>query len=76
MVRHLLWYSKDKFAKPIPNSTYGRAETEDLGNGWYECTLSGKVFADNIKVLFGQTNEQMKARSWESKIKDKADIII
>lgn len=52
------------------------AEIKDLGGGWYECSLSGKVFSDNINILFGSTNGQMRARSWESKINDEADIII
>lgn len=32
MVHHLLWYSKDKFFKPMPNSTYGKAEETNFWN--------------------------------------------
>lgn len=52
------------------------ASIEALGDGWYQCTLSGKVNTNNIKILFGPTNKKARTRSWESKIDEECDVYI
>ena len=52
------------------------AEIKSLGNGWYECFLTGKIFSNSIKIFFGPTNGQTRARSWESKINENTDLIL
>ena len=41
------------------------ASIEDLGDGWYRCTVSGEVFADKIRISFGPTTNQRKVTNWE-----------
>ena len=47
-----------------------------LKDGWFKCTLIGKVNSDKIQVLFGPTNEHLETSNWESKISTKANIFI
>ncbi len=44
-----------------------------IQNGWYMCTLSGEVYASEIKILFGSTI-QNKIGNWESASNKKIDV--
>ena len=41
------------------------ATIKPIGNGWYNCTLSGKIMDYSVKVILGPTTEAKKASSWE-----------
>jgi hypothetical protein len=43
------------------------ATIEKLSNGWYNCTLSAKVAADEVRIIMGETSKEKKASSWEGK---------
>lgn len=43
------------------------ATIEKLSNGWYNCILSAKVAADQVRIIMGETSKEKKASNWEGK---------
>lgn len=43
------------------------ANIEDLGNGWYKCSVSAEVSADEIMLFMGPTIGNRKANTWTIK---------
>lgn len=43
------------------------ATIEKLSNGWYNCTLSAKVAADQVRIIMGETSKEKNASNWEGK---------
>ncbi|MCB0464022.1 MAG: hypothetical protein KDC81_15080 [Flavobacteriaceae bacterium] len=52
------------------------AEIEDLGDGWYYCSVSAIVVADDVSLIFGPTSKDRPIVSWEAKIESKSNIYI
>lgn len=48
---------------------------ENLGNGWYQCSLTAEVAADNIRVLMGATEANKNVLGWEGKTEKAVDIL-
>ena len=57
------------FEKPL-------ALIEELPNGFYKCTLSAEVAADNIRIIMGATSSKKNVLSWEGKTENKVGIYI
>lgn len=51
-----------------------KATIENLSNGWYKCTVIAEVAADNIRIIMGATDSEMKISSWEGVTKEKGDV--
>lgn len=45
-----------------------------LSDGWYKCTLSSEVSADNIKIVMGATSAENSITSWEGKSENQGGI--
>lgn len=41
------------------------ATIKPQGNGWFLCTLAGKIKTNNIKIIFGPTTGQKNSDGWE-----------
>lgn len=41
------------------------AAIKPIGNGWYNCSLSGRIMDYNIKTILGPTTGDKKVSSWE-----------
>jgi len=52
-----------------PNATI-----EPIGDGWYKCTLSAEVSADNMRILLGPTTEDKTVLGWEGKTQELCDV--
>ena len=46
----------------------------ELSDGWYKCTLSSEVSADNIKIVMGATSAEKSITSWEGKSENQGGI--
>lgn len=53
-----------------------RATMEPIGQDWYNCTLSGMVNAEEIKILLGPTTRETNISSWEAGTKERCDLLI
>ena len=43
------------------------ASIEPLGDGWYKCTVTTEVAADNIRIMLGPTTNEKDILGWEGK---------
>lgn len=50
------------------------AVIEKLGGGWYKCSLSAKVAADDIRIIFGPTVSEKNVLGWEGKTETLDDV--
>lgn len=50
------------------------ATIEKLFDGWYNCTLSAEVAADDIRIIMGPTGADKKVSSWEGETENLEDI--
>lgn len=41
------------------------AAIEDLGDGWFKCTIQAKVNTNNIRIIFGSTTIDKSIGGWE-----------
>jgi hypothetical protein len=57
------------FEKPL-------ALIEELPNGFYKCTLSAEVAADNIRIIMGTTDSTRKVTSWEGKTEAQGSVYV
>ncbi|MEM9679507.1 MAG: hypothetical protein AAF901_04220, partial [Bacteroidota bacterium] len=53
-----------------------KASIKNLGNGWYRCSLSGKINASDVRVVLGATSEKTNVLSWESATDNLCNVII
>lgn len=53
-----------------------KANIESLGKGWYKCTLSGKINASDLRIIFGPTDKNNNILSWEAATKNLCSINI
>jgi hypothetical protein len=44
-----------------------KATIENLGNGWYKCSLYADVFSEYIRVVLGPTNGNLNTGLWETR---------
>ena len=51
------------------NFENANATVKALGNGWYNCMLSGKIMDYNIKAILGPTTGDKNVSSWEGTTK-------
>jgi hypothetical protein len=51
-----------------------KATIEDLGNGWYKCSLYADVYADYMRIVLGPTNGNLKTSLWETRTGQKNSI--
>ena len=47
------------------NFENANAIIKSIGNGWYNCSLSGRIMDYNIKTILGPTTGDKKVSSWE-----------
>jgi len=47
------------------NFENANATIKSIGNGWYNCSLSGRIMDYNIKTILGPTTGDKKVSSWE-----------
>ena len=47
-----------------------------LGNGWFKCFLSAKINGDNVKLIFGSTDNNQNTLSWEAKTEKTEEVMI
>lgn len=52
------------------------ANIEDLGNGWYKCSVTAEVAADDVQIIFGPTTADMSVNGWEGKTKAVCNLYI
>jgi len=52
------------------------AEIEDLGEGWYKCTLTAEVAADFIRILLGPTTSEKSVLGWEGKTNEMGNVYV
>ncbi|MCB0437201.1 MAG: hypothetical protein KDD20_00535 [Mangrovimonas sp.] len=50
------------------------ASIEALGDGWYKCSVSANVSADNIRILFGPTAAEKEILGWEGKVEQESSV--
>lgn len=50
------------------------ATIEELPAGWYLCTVSAKVAADDVRIILGATSTEKKATSWEGTTETLGDV--
>lgn len=53
-----------------------KATMEPIGNGWYNCTLFGKIYAKEVKILMGPTTNERNFSSWEGVTKGQGNLLI
>ena len=53
-----------------------KATIKPIGNGWYNCELSGLLMARKVKVILGPTTDDKKSTSWEGVIDKSCDAYI
>mgnify|MGYP001075066075 CR=1 FL=1 len=51
----------------------GEGLIEDMGNGWFKCSLKGEVYADKIKIILGPTSGLGRTITWEGPTSDKCN---
>ena len=44
----------------------GGAKIEDIGEGWYKCSLTAKTSAEIIKIILGPSSDSNSVITWES----------
>ena len=52
------------------------ASIKPQGNGWFLCTLAGKIKTNNIKIILGPTTGQKNSDGWEGLTNKDCDIFI
>lgn len=52
------------------------ANIEDLGDGWYRCSLSAEVAADEVMIFMGPTIGDRRANAWTIKSKEMCNVNI
>lgn len=57
----------------VGDFTNGHGNIEDLGEGWFKCSLIGEVNADIIKIILGPTIGLGKTITWEAPTIDKCN---
>lgn len=50
------------------------ANIEDLGNGWFKCSVSAEVSADEVMLFMGPTIGNRKANAWTFKTDDACSV--
>ena len=46
------------------------------GNGWFLCTLAGKIKTNNIRIILGPTTVQKNSDEWEGLTNKDCDVNI
>lgn len=54
----------------------GKGQIENLGDGWFKCSLTGEVNTDRMKIIFGPTTGLGKTITWEAPTIDKCNSYI
>jgi hypothetical protein len=52
------------------------ASIKPQGNGWFLCTLAGKIKTNNIKIILGPTTGQKNSDGWEGLTNKDCDVNI
>lgn len=52
------------------------AEIQDLGDGWYSCSVSARVIADEVSLIFGPTSKDRPVVSWEAKTESNCNVFV
>jgi hypothetical protein len=53
-----------------------KATMEFLGDGWYKCSLSADIFANQMRIVFGPTTNKLKTGLWETRTGELSNTII
>jgi hypothetical protein len=54
----------------------GDAKIEDVGEGWYKCSLIAEVYSKKMKIILGPTSGFGKTITWEGTTKEKPSVYI
>lgn len=54
----------------------GAAKIEDMGEGWYKCSLIAEVYSNKMKIILGPTSGFGKTITWEGTTKEKSSVYI
>ena len=54
----------------------GEAKIEDVGEGWYKCSLSAEVNSNKMKIILGPTSGLGKTITWEGATNEKSSVHI
>ena len=65
-----------KAVSEVGNFSEGEAEIEDMGKGWYKCSLTAKANADIIKIILGPSSDLNSVTTWESANKESSSVYI
>lgn len=60
----------------VGNFSNGDAKIEDVGEGWFKCSLTAKLNADLIKIILGPTSGLGKIITWEGINAEKSSVYI
>jgi hypothetical protein len=52
------------------------AKIRPLGEGWFYCTVSGKIRTNNVKIVLGPTTNDIKVDAWEGVTDKSCDVYI
>lgn len=50
------------------------ASIEALSDGWYKCSVSAEVAADDVTIIFGSTSSDKNVSTWEGATKTMGDV--
>jgi len=54
----------------------GAAKIEDMGEGWYKCSLIAEVNSNKMKIILGPTSGLGKTITWEGATNEKSSVHI
>ena len=54
----------------------GEAKIEDIGEGWFKCSLIAEVNSNKMKIILGPTSGLGKTITWEGATNEKSSVHI
>ncbi|WP_298893577.1 hypothetical protein [uncultured Psychroserpens sp.] len=52
------------------------ATMKPLGDGWYQCVLSGTIKTSNVKIILGPTSGERQSKNWEGVTSQNGNVYI
>jgi len=49
---------------------------EDIGDGWFKCTLTTDIYTSYFRLVFGPTDDSQQVRIWEALTAVESDLLI
>ena len=54
----------------------GNAKIQNLGNGWYKCSVRAFLKTSEVSIILGPTNNEKQILNWEGPISHKSNVYI